>query len=207
MSGDDSRFLLQRDGESQVRERGSRFLGFAFRASSPEEARAAVLRFEKRFHDATHVCFAWKIGAVTRAADSGEPAGTAGKPILAAIDTAQIDEACVAVVRYFGGTKLGTAGLSRCYREAARLAIEAAGKVEVFDTERFGLSVPYEKIDSAKRLLLALDVTLERESFAEQAEFVCRVRKSRVAEFRRRLAEERIGTASPFPSSLRSPTG
>jgi putative IMPACT (imprinted ancient) family translation regulator len=121
------------------------------------------------------------------------------------IDRAGVDEACVAVVRYFGGTKLGTAGLSRCYREAARGAIEGAGKVEVIETERFAVSVPYERIDSFKRFLLSKDVTLESESFTEKAEFVFLVRKSRVKELLKRLAEERIGTASPFPSSLRSP--
>src|SRR5512146_2070107 len=120
---DDSRRVPAREGRSEMRERASRFLGFAFRAPSEEAARARVLELEKEFHDATHVGFAWRIGASRRAADAGEPAGTAGKPILSAIEAAGLDEAAVAVVRWFGGTKLGTAGLARCYRDTARAAL------------------------------------------------------------------------------------
>lgn len=191
MTGD-SRFVPARTGESEIREKGSTFLGFAFRAGSGEEARKFVASLEKRFHDATHVCFAWTIAGGSRAADSGEPSGTAGKPILGAIRSAGLDEVCVAVVRYFGGTKLGTAGLVRCYREAARLALEQAGREEVFDADVLDLSVPYERVSAVKGLVDPPHVVLVEESYSDVARFRIRVRKSRVEELQRRLQEHGI---------------
>ncbi len=196
MTGD-SRLVPARAGESEVREKASKFLGHAIRVRSDEEAREFVAALGKTFHDSTHVCFAWAIGSRSRAADNGEPAGTAGKPILAAIRAAGLDEACVAVVRYFGGTKLGTAGLVRCYREAARLALDSSGREEVLDTDILGVVVPYEKISLVKSLLDPPHVVLVEESFSDVAQFQLRVRKSRVGQLRQRLDELGIPRASP----------
>jgi putative IMPACT (imprinted ancient) family translation regulator len=112
----DERVVAAREGRAEIRERASRFLAFASPVSSPGEAAQAVARLRREYHDATHVAFAWKIGsgatAAQRSSDAGEPSGTAGKPIAAAIASAGISDVLVAVVRYFGGTKLGTGGLS-----------------------------------------------------------------------------------------------
>jgi len=193
---DDSRFVPARPGESEIREKGSKFLGFAVRARSGAEARDFVASLEKKFHDATHVCFAWRIADRSRAADSGEPSGTAGKPILGAIRAAGLDETCVAVARYFGGTKLGTAGLVRCYREAARLAIEQADREEVFDADILDLRVPYDKVSSVKGLIDPPHVALVEEDYSDLARFQLRVRKSRMEEVRQALREK---TISPSP--------
>jgi uncharacterized YigZ family protein len=176
-----------------MRERASRFFGFAFRARSEDAARTRVLELEKEFHDATHVCFAWRIGPSRRAADAGEPAGTAGKPILSAIDAAGLDEAAVAVVRWFGGTKLGTAGLVRCYREIARRALAEAGAEEIFDTVELVVDAPYEKVAAVKRLVDPPSVTLVEESFSDRARFRLRVRLGRRGEIEGALERERIG--------------
>jgi uncharacterized YigZ family protein len=183
-----------------MRERASRFFGFAFRAATEEAARARILELEKEFHDATHVCFAWRIGASRRAADAGEPAGTAGKPILSAIDGAGLDEAAVAVARWFGGTKLGTAGLARCYRETAREALAAAGSEEVFDTIDLVIDVPYEKVAAVKRLIDPPGVTVVDERFSDRAQFRLRVRLGRREEIESALREERLSArAAPEP--------
>jgi uncharacterized YigZ family protein len=157
--------------------------------ASASDAKDWIESLQRKFHDATHVCFAWRIAGRTRAADSGEPPQTAGKPILSAIEASGLDEACVAVVRYFGGTKLGTAGLVRCYREAARLALENAGSEEVFQAETFELVVPYERVSHVKNLLDPPHVVLLEEEFSDLARFKIRVRKSRVDQFRRFLRE------------------
>lgn len=191
MTGD-SRWVPARPGESEVREKASKFLGRAIRVRSDGEAREFVAALEKTFHDSTHVCFAWAIGSRTRAADSGEPSGTAGKPILAAIRSAGLDEACVAVVRYFGGTKLGTAGLVRCYREAATLALEQAGREEVFDADILDLTVPYENVSAVKGLIDPPHVVLAEESYTDVAQFRLRVRRSRVKELRKALRDHGI---------------
>ena len=188
----DSRLVPARDGRSELRERASRFLGFAFRAATEEAARARVDRLGREFHDATHVCFAWRIGASSRAADAGEPAGTAGKPILSAIDAAGLDVAAVAVVRWFGGTKLGTAGLARCYREAARAALAEAGREEVFDREDLEIETSYENVSTVRRLVDPPGVLLAAESFSDRARFRISVRLSRIGEIKRKLEEARI---------------
>lgn len=190
---DDSRRVPSREGRSEMRERASRFLGFAFRAPSEEAARARILELEKAFHDATHVGFAWRIGASRRAADAGEPSGTAGKPILSAIDAAGLDETAVAVVRWFGGTKLGTAGLVRCYRETAREALADAGAEEVLDTVDLVIDAPYEKVAAVKRLIDPPGVTIVEETFSDRARFRLRVRLGRREEIESALTGERVG--------------
>lgn len=188
----DSRLVPQSPATAEVVERGSRFLAFAQRSESPDAARSTVAQLSKRFHDATHVCYAWRIGNASRAADAGEPAGTAGRPILAAIDSAGLDETLVAVVRWFGGTKLGTAGLARCYAAAAKEALAVAGRLEVFETERLVILCSYAKLARVKRLLAAAGVEAQPAEFGESVRLQIDVRKSRAAELRRELEEERI---------------
>jgi uncharacterized YigZ family protein len=192
MTDVDARLVPVGEGRSERRERGSRFLAFAFRASSEEAARARIALLEKEFHDATHVCFAWRIGPSRRSADAGEPAGTAGKPILAAIEAADLDETAVAVVRWFGGTKLGTAGLARCYRETARAAVAAAASEEIFDRVEIDVETGYGGISAVRRLVSPPDVVLEAEDFTDRARFRLAVRKSRLAEIERALGDSRI---------------
>lgn len=165
----DERIVPAREGRAEVRERASRFLAFAQAASNPDEAAEVVARLRREYHDATHVAFAWSVGsgrgASRRSSDAGEPSGTAGKPIASAIESAGISDVVVAVVRYFGGTKLGTGGLSRAYRVAAAKAIAAAGSRIVRETSLIVVTCPYERLGSLKRLVRPPQVTLAGESF------------------------------------------
>jgi len=195
----DSRRVPAGEGRSEFRERASRFLGFSFPVETEGEARALIARLGKEFHDATHVCYAWRIDGAPRAADAGEPAGTAGKPILGAINAAGLDGALVAVVRYFGGTKLGTAGLVRCYRQAAREALENSGAREIFSTDDFEIDAAFSQIAVVKRLIVPPDVHQVEESFGDRARFRLRVRRSRADDVARRLEGERIAFRR-FPS-------
>lgn len=115
--------------EGFYKEKSSKFLAFAHHVESIEEAKSIVAKYKKEHHKARHVCFAYRIGAdggTYRAADDGEPAGTAGKPILKQLEGAALVNSMVVVVRYFGGTLLGTGGLVRAYKEAAADAIAHA---------------------------------------------------------------------------------
>src|SRR5206468_12501109 len=107
-SESDARRVPARQGRGEVREKGSRFFGFAARAASSTEAEEFLACLKREHHDATHLAFAWKLGAgasaTARASDAGEPSGTAGKPILGAIGSAGLSDVVVAVVRYYGGT-------------------------------------------------------------------------------------------------------
>ncbi len=105
--------------------KGSKFIGFAERVSNEEQVKNRVAYYRKQYHDARHVCYAYRLGPdLWRTRDDGEPHGTAGVPILRAIDAAHEDHILVVVVRYFGGTLLGTGGLIVAYREAAKMALE-----------------------------------------------------------------------------------
>lgn len=194
----DERDIPAREGRGEVRERASRFLAFAYPVSDPDEAARAVGRLKRQYHDATHVAFAWKIGtadtAERRSSDAGEPSGTAGKPIASAIESAGIRDVLVAVVRYFGGTKLGTGGLSRAYRAAAERALEAAGRTTVRETSLVAVTCPYEKLGALKKLLRPPQVTLAGESFESGAPPVVRleVLRSRLPALLASLEEARL---------------
>ena len=129
----DSYRTLAAASEATVRERGSRFLAFAWPVASEQEIRERLDALRKTYYDATHHCYAWRLGpegGAQRSNDDGEPPGTAGKPILGQLLSHGITDVLVAVVRYFGGTKLGVPGLIAAYREAAAAAIAAGETVE-----------------------------------------------------------------------------
>ena len=113
-------------GEGIYKEKGSKFLSYAIPVISADEAKENVKDYRKRFFDARHVCYAWMLGAERtefRANDDGEPSGTAGRPILGQINSRDLTNVLVIVVRYFGGILLGTGGLVVAYKEAAANAL------------------------------------------------------------------------------------
>ncbi|MEL6143513.1 MAG: YigZ family protein, partial [Bacteroidota bacterium] len=129
MAKQDTYSIISSFGAGEFKDRGSKFLGFAHPASSPEEALAKVEEYHKLHHKARHWCYAYRLGPDQnrfRANDDGEPSGTAGRPILGQIDKLGVSDVVVIVVRYFGGVKLGTSGLINAYREAAALALAEA---------------------------------------------------------------------------------
>jgi uncharacterized YigZ family protein len=192
----DERAVPARDGLAEIRERASRFLAFAYPSSSPDEAAEAIARLKRKYHDATHVAFAWKIGsgaaAAHRSSDAGEPSGTAGKPIAAAIESAGIGDVLVAVVRYFGGTKLGTGGLSRAYREAAEKAIAAAGTRILRETSLVEVTCPFDRLGAVRRLVRPPRVTVAAESFDASPTVRLEVARSALPALRAALEEARL---------------
>ena len=118
---------IKQASEGTYSELRSKFLAFAHPVTTVEEAMALVEQYQKKFYDARHVCWAYMLGAertTFRSNDNGEPSGTAGKPILGQINSLELTDVIVLVVRYFGGTLLGTGGLMGAYREASKDALE-----------------------------------------------------------------------------------
>ncbi len=130
---EDSYFTIEAPAESTCRERSSKFLSFIYPVKTEEEIHEYLDVLRKKYYDATHHCYAWRLGAdgaQWRANDDGEPSGTAGKPILGQLLSHELTDCLVVVVRYFGGTKLGVPGLIAAYKESTNDAIEAATIVE-----------------------------------------------------------------------------
>lgn len=139
--------VLGGPGQGEWTEQRSRFLGFALPADDEATAREAIADIARRYHNARHVCHAWRLGAPpppreTRH-DDGEPAGTGGEPLLTAIRRCDLTNTVVVVVRYFGGIKLGTGGLARAYGTAADLALAAAPRADLPLGRRFHLRFAY----------------------------------------------------------------
>ncbi len=142
------------NGKGIYKEKMSKFISFAFPVSSADEAKAAIKSLQNEYHDARHVCWAYMLGADRvqwQLNDNGEPSGTAGKPILGQINSLGVTDVAVVVVRYFGGIKLGTPGLTAAYREAARLAITDAGIVEKQEMSRLSITFPYMSVNEVMK--------------------------------------------------------
>lgn len=140
----------------EFRAKGSRHLGFVFPVSTAEEALQHVETLRRAHVGAVHCCFAYRIGAdgaVWRASDDGEPAHSAGTPILGVLRSRELTQVVAAVVRYFGGTKLGVPGLIEAYREATLSALSDAEIVEREVRVRCMLSFPFERIGDIMRLV------------------------------------------------------
>ena len=123
---DDTYLTVSTISEGLYKEKGSRFISFAFPVSGVAEIKEILAGKKKKFHDASHVCYAYILGTQgeeTRANDDGEPSGTAGRPILGVLLSHNLTNTLLVVVRYFGGTKLGASGLINAYKEAAADAI------------------------------------------------------------------------------------
>jgi uncharacterized YigZ family protein len=153
----DSFRTLADTAETELKVKRSRFVALAFAVATAPEVNTLLEETSRRFHAARHVCFAFRLGvgpdAVSRKSDAGEPSGTAGDPILAAIDRLELTDVLVIVVRYFGGIKLGTGGLARAYGEAAAKALVAAGVRVVPLGREFILRFPYALDGTIRHLL------------------------------------------------------
>jgi uncharacterized YigZ family protein len=172
----------------------SEFLGIAFPVVSEEELFAELERVQKTHFDATHHCWAFRLFAESRSrsSDAGEPSGTAGKPILAAIEGAALHDLGVIVVRWYGGIKLGTGGLSRAYRETAAATLREAVLLDRYVYERIVVIAPFDAISGVYRLVDPPNVVLVEQRYGEQNEFVFDVRGSLAEAFRARLVELRL---------------
>jgi uncharacterized YigZ family protein len=173
----------------------SEFLGIAFPVVTDEELFAELERTQKRHFDATHHCWAFRLfeGARSRSSDAGEPSGTAGKPILAAIEGAALHDLGVIVVRWYGGIKLGTGGLSRAYRDTAAETLRVASLLDRYVYQRIRVRVPFDALSHIYRLIDAPNVVLVEERYGEENDFFFDVRLSLVEAFTKQLTERRLG--------------
>ena len=138
------------------KEKGSRFISFAYRLDSELEVKNILEELRKKYHDARHHCYAYKLGPddqKERANDDGEPSGTAGRPILGQINSSQLNHILIVVVRYFGGTLLGSSGLSKAFRAAASDALNNATIIQIDITEDLLIHFKYPDLNQVLKIL------------------------------------------------------
>lgn len=189
-----SAFLtIKAPSEASMREKMSKFIAFAFPVTTAEEAKAKVAEVANRYHDARHVCWAYRLGAdgsETMANDNGEPSGTAGRPILGAIRSADLSNIVIAVVRYFGGIKLGTSGLITAYKEAASLAIQSAEIIEDCELSKLSFTFPYQAVNSVMKITKSdPDITVLSTDFNNTCSLTLSIRTDRLDDLCRRLSD------------------
>ena len=177
----------------------SRFIAKAAPIESPEEAVAFIAEMKKEFHDATHNCSAWRVGQGNimkyRYNDDGEPSGTAGLPILKAIEAREISNICVVVTRYFGGTRLGTGGLMRAYGQLAAEVLKKSKIEKKYLTQTLEFSVPFDFVSVIHNIVKNFDANLKDSQYGDDVLFIVEVRSSEFSNFRSKLTEATNGQA------------
>jgi len=171
----DSFLTITRRSEGIYKEKGSKFLSFAIPVSDAEEVKSIVATFRKEYYDARHVCYAYVLGADRtefRANDDGEPSGTAGRPILGQIHSANLTNILIIVVRYFGGILLGTGGLITAYKAAAADAISNNEITEQEVTIALEIEFDYLTMNDVMSLLKETDTAVTEQQF----DMTCRMK-------------------------------
>ena len=187
---DEYKTITDKVSEGYYTEKRSKFLAFAHHVTSVDEVKDIVASYRKKYYDARHVCYAYMLGAERtefRANDDGEPSSTAGKPILGQINSNELTDILVVVVRYYGGVNLGTGGLIVAYRTAAAEAIVAA-EVEMRQVEeRITYDFTYPMMNDVIRIVKEMNPTIVSQTFDNTCSITLSIRKSEAEQLRSRL--------------------
>lgn len=189
---DQYRTITHQMGEGFYSEKRSKFLAFAHHVTNENEVKELLQAYKKKYYDARHCCYAYMLGAdrsVFRANDDGEPSSTAGKPILGQINAHELTDILIVVVRYFGGTKLGTSGLIVAYRTAAAAAIENAQIETRYVEDIIDYSFTYPLLNEVMRVVKELEPRIVSQTFDNTCHISLAIRKSQAAELRQRLQQ------------------
>ena len=177
-------------GDNRHKEKSSKFLAFAYPVADEEEIRSRLEALRKRYYDATHHCYAWRLGPhgeAFRANDDGEPSSTAGRPILGQLLSHETTDCLIVVVRYFGGTKLGVPGLIAAYKESAAEVLAAARIVQRTVDRRIAVTFSYAAMNDIMRIVKEEQPAVESQRFDNLSSIVLRIRASRAERLTERL--------------------
>jgi uncharacterized YigZ family protein len=178
---DDTYKTIIRPAEGYVTEKKSRFIAQIFPVKSAGEVKEILEGQHRKYYDARHICWAYMLGwerSEFRANDDGEPSGTAGKPILGQINSARLTDVLITVVRYFGGTLLGTGGLIKAYREAAAEAVTNAEIVEKTVDDAVEIAFDYTLLNDVMRVLKQFDAVRWTQDFTDSCRMHLEIRRS-----------------------------
>lgn len=187
---DDAYMTISSPCEGLYKEKGSKFLAFAFPVSTKEQVKPIVDDLRKKHHDARHVCFAYIINPQspeTRANDDGEPSGTAGRPMLGALQSKGVVNVLIVVVRYFGGTKLGTSGLINAYKTASLDALENGEIIERNLEATLSIHFSYFVMNDVMKVMKEENPTVLSQTFDNECAMQLQVRLNDFEKLKSRL--------------------
>ena len=187
---DEYKTITERVGEGYYSEKRSKFLAFAHHVETQEQIKELLAQYRKEYYDARHVCYAYMLGAERsdfRANDDGEPSSTAGKPILGQINSNELTDILIVVVRYYGGVNLGTSGLIVAYREAAADAIAHSETVTRQVEETVSYSFAYPLMNDVMRIVKEMSPRIVSQQFDNTCEITLAIRKSEAEQLRAKL--------------------
>ena len=186
----DTYLTIQDKSEGIYTEKRSKFLAFAHPVETIDEIKDLLTDYKKKYYDARHVCYAYMLGPERtdfRTNDDGEPSCTAGKPILGQINSRELTNILVVVIRYFGGVKLGTSGLIVAYREAAAEALSAATVIEKTIEETVTFTFPYVMMNSVMRVVKELNPRIVEQKYDETCIITLAIKRSMAPMLEERL--------------------
>ena len=178
----DSYLTIAAPAEAIYKEKSSKFLAYAYPVRTEDEIRELLDALRKRYYDATHHCYAWRLGPQGeqfRSNDDGEPSGTAGKPILGQLLSNSLTNCLIVVVRYFGGTKLGVSGLISAYKESAAEVIAEAEIIEQTVDTHFTIEFPYLVMNDVMRIIKEEQPNILSQDFDNLCTMRLSIRESR----------------------------
>lgn len=186
----DTFLTIEAVGQGYYTEKRSRFISYVIPISSVEDVKPILVEYRNKYHDARHVCWAYMLGSernVFRSNDDGEPSSTAGKPILGQINSNNLTNVLLLVVRYFGGIELGTSGLIVAYRTAAASAIEAAKIVERTIDEQIVVRFEYPFLNGIMHVIKEMNPEIISQKFDMDCSVTLRIRKNDAEQLRSKL--------------------
>jgi len=206
MTLDDVYKTIEAPSQGLYKEKGSKFLAFALPIENENEIKQHLTELKTKYYDARHHCFAWQLGidgSNYRSNDDGEPSGTAGKPIYGQIRSFELTNIIIIVVRYFGGTKLGTSGLINAYKSAAADAINQANIIEKTIDVDLKIKFPYEAMNDVMRVIKEEEPNIVSQDFNLTCAMTLSIRESKINILLSRLEKiEFLSINSPFSEFL-----
>ena len=194
MISDATYHTIDKPSVAEFKERGSKFIAYAFPITSVNEFKLRLAEIKKEHPKATHHCFAYRLGLDKnnyRVSDNGEPSGSAGKPILGQIDSKQLTNVLVIVVRYFGGTQLGIPGLITAYKTTAAFALQTTAIVQKPVLHHFKLQFDYTQMNEVMMLVRQFDCVIEKQEMQLFCEMNIAVPQNWLAEVENKLKDLR----------------
>ena len=188
---------IQQRERASIKVRGSEFIATAIPVASKEQALKELEGLRSEFWDATHNCFAYRIGKgglEFRTSDDGEPSGSAGKPILFVLHKYDVSDILMVITRYYGGTKLGVGGLARAYSDSSSAVLELCVKIPVYSTKDIKVLCMYEDVDIVRRIIDSYAINSDSE-YRDAVEFIARIPESQCEIFMNEIISATSGRA------------